>query len=221
LLFSLDPEVYSIAWVSFKIASTATLFATLIGLPLGFLIGSRTFPCRGILILLLNTLMAIPTVVVGLLVYALVSSQGFLGDLQLLFTPTAIIIGEFFLTLPILINLTLTAVQGVDPRVRETAVTLGAGPLQTAWTILREVRFALVAAVILGFGRAVSEVGVAIMVGGNIKGYTRTLTTAIALETGKGEFGFGLALVFILLVMAFLVNIFFRYLQLKGEVRPL
>jgi tungstate transport system permease protein len=221
LLLSFDRAVYAIAWVSLKVASTATLFATLLGVPLGFLIGSRTFLGKGVIILLFNTLMAIPTVVVGLLVYIMISSQGPLGDLQILFTPTAIVLGEFFLTLPILTTLTFTAIHGVDPRVRETAVTLGAGPIQTAWTILKEARFALVAAIILGFGRAVSEVGVAIMVGGNIKGYTRTLTTAIALETGKGEFSFGLALGFILLIMALLVNIFFRYLQLKGEVKIL
>ncbi len=157
--------------------------------------------------------MALPTVVVGLLVYSLTSRQGPLGPLELLFTPKAMIIGQFILAAPIIVALTISATQAIDPRVKITAMTLGAGPLRTAVTVLSEARFALMAAVVAGFGRVIAEVGCALMVGGNIRGYTRTMTTAIALETAKGEFAFGLALGFILLAVAFFVNILFHWLQ--------
>jgi tungstate transport system permease protein len=157
--------------------------------------------------------MALPTVVVGLLVYSLISRQGPLGPLELLFTPKAMVIGQFILATPIIVALTISATQAIDPRVKITAMTLGAGPLRTAVTVLSEAKFALMAAVVAGFGRVIGEVGCALMVGGNIRGYTRTMTTAISLETAKGEFAFGLALGFILLTVAFVVNILLHRLQ--------
>ena len=169
------------------------------------------------MITVLNTAMALPTVVVGLIGYAFLSRSAPLGFMDLLFSPRAVIIGEFFLTLPIITNLTVAAVQGVDPRAIQTARTLGAGRWRTTWTILMEVRFALMAAVIAGYGRAVSEVGSAMMLGGNIRFHTRTMTTAIALETSKGEFGFGLALGFFLLGVVLLMNILFHYLQIRSR----
>ena len=137
------------------------------------------------------------------------------GFLNLMFSPKAVILGEFVLSLPIITNLTVSAVQSVDNRAILTAKTLGAGRIQTSWTILMEARFALIAAIIVGYGRAVSEVGSAMMLGGNIRYYTRTMTTAIALETSKGEFGFGLALGFFLLLIVFTMNILFHYFQMK------
>ena len=180
---------------------------------MGFVIGNGNFWAKKALITIFNTLMAFPTVVIGLLVYSFISRQGPLGPLELLFTPRAMVMGQFILAIPIIVALTISATQGIDPRAKLTAMTLGAGRLRMAVTILSEVRFALMAAVTAGFGRVIAEVGCAMMVGGNIRGYTRTMTTAIALETAKGEFSFALALGFILLMVAFLVNIFFHWLQ--------
>jgi tungstate transport system permease protein len=213
LLFSLNRDVYSIVFLSLKISSMAILAAALVGVPLGFLVGTRRFRGRNLVGTMLNTFMALPTVVVGLLVFSLLSQQGPLGSLNLLFTVKAVIIGQFILAAPIVAALTMSAVQEVDVRVRPTAETLGAGRLLAAWTVLEEARFALIAAVVAGFGRAIAEVGSAIILGGNIKGFTRTLTTAVALEISKGEYGMAMALGIILLAVAFTVNVFFRKLQ--------
>jgi len=157
--------------------------------------------------------MALPTVVVGLLLFGLLSRQGPLGPLGLLFTPLAMIAGQTVLAAPIVANLVLAAVTGADQRIINTALTLGASRLQAAIQLLREIRFGVMAAVIAGFGRVIAEVGVAMMLGGNIRNSTRTMTTAIALETSKGEFAFGLALGIILLSVALIVNLFLNALQ--------
>jgi tungstate transport system permease protein len=217
LIFSLDQEVYGIVGRSVRFALTATLLAAVAGVPLGFVIGSRSFKGKPAIITLLNTLMALPTVVVGLLGYAFLSRRAPLGFLDMIFSPHAVILGEFLLSLPVITNLTVSAVQAVDRRAYLTAQALGAGRWMVAWTVLMEARFALLAAIIAGFGRAVSEVGSAMMLGGNIRYYTRTMTTAIALEVSKGEFGFGLALGFFLLAVAFSINILFHYFQVKGR----
>ena len=217
LIFSLDREIYGIVGRSVFFALTATFLAALFGVPIGFLVGTKRFRGRSGLLTVMNTLMALPTVVIGLLAYGFLSRRAPLGFLDLLFSPTAVIIGEFILSLPIIANLTVSAVQAVDPRAILTAKTLGAGRAMTAWTILMEARFSLLAAIIAGFGRAVSEVGSAMMLGGNIRFYTRTMTTSIALETSKGEFGFGLALGFFLLLVVFSINILFHFLQVKDR----
>ncbi|MEW6616363.1 MAG: ABC transporter permease [Thermodesulfobacteriota bacterium] len=217
LILSLDREVFGITLLSLRVSATATVFASLVGIPIGFIIGTGDFWGKRPLITLFNTLMAFPTVVVGLLLYSFISRQGPLGHLGLLFTPWAMVIGQFVLATPIIVALNISATQGIDPRVRLTALSMGANTLQTAITVLSEARFALISAVIAGFGRVITEVGCALMVGGNIRGYTRILTTAIALETTKGEFAFSLALGFILLAVAFLVNIFFHWLQVRRE----
>jgi len=157
--------------------------------------------------------MAMPTVVVGLLLFGLLSRQGPLGPLGLLFTPLAMIAGQTVLATPIVANLVLSAVTGADRRIINTALTLGATQLQAATQLLREIRFGVMAAVIAGFGRVIAEVGVAMMLGGNIRNSTRTMTTAIALETSKGEFAFGLALGMLLLSVALIVNLFLNVLQ--------
>lgn len=215
LIISLDSEVCSTVLLSLRISLAATLFASLVGIPLGFLISTHEFTFKRPVITLFNTLLSIPTVVVGLFLYSLLSRRGPLGPLDLLFTPSAMVIGQFCLAIPIITALTISAIQMVDPRVKWTAMTLGAGSARVAMTVLSETRFALSGAVIAGFGRVIAEVGAAMMVGGNIKGYTRVMTTAIALETSKGEFAFALSLGFILLLVALSVNILFHYFQGK------
>jgi tungstate transport system permease protein len=187
LIFSLDREIFSISLLSLKVSTIAIFLSSLVGVTLGFIIGSGQFWGKKGLTAIFNTLMALPTVVVGLLVYSLISRQGPLGPLELLFTPKAMVIGQFILATPIIVALTISATQAIDPRVKITAMTLGASPLRTAVTVLSEAKFALMAAVVAGFGRVIGEVGCALMVGGNIRGYTRTITTAISLETAKGE----------------------------------
>lgn len=206
-------EVYDVVWTSTKIVGIALVLAALIGVPLGVTIAFNDFRGKRLVVSICNTLLSMPTVVVGLTVYAFLSRQGPLGGLGLLFTPWAVIIGDVLLALPILIALTIAAVQGADPRIRETALNLGAGPVQAAVAVLSEARFALCGAIVAGFGRIIAEVGAAMMLGGNIRGTTRTITTAIALETSKGEFALGLALGFVLLLVAFVVNLVLYYLQ--------
>ncbi len=219
LIVSFDREIYGIVLRSLRFSLSATLLAVILGVPIGYLVGSKRFRGRSFVITFLNTTMALPTVVVGLIGYSLLSRSAPLGFLNLTFSPKAVILGEFFLSLPIITNLTVAAVESVDPRAILTARTLGAGGLQISWTVLMEVRFALVAAIIAGYGRAVSEVGSAMMLGGNIRFHTRTMTTAIALETSKGEFGLGLALGFFLLLVVFSINILIYYFQVRGRTR--
>ena len=213
LILSLDREVFTIALFSLQVAGTATVLATVIGVPLAYRIATRNFFGKQAVLTIFNTLLALPTVVVGLFCYAFLSRRGPLGFLDLLFTPSGMIIGDLILALPLIIALTIAAVNAVDPRARLTARALGANARQTSWTVLLDARYALMAAVISGFGRVLAEVGAATMLGGNIRGYTRTLTTAIALETSKGEFAFAMALGLILLTLALLVNLLLRYLQ--------
>ncbi len=215
LIFSLDREIFSIVLLSLRVSLTATILASFLGIPLGFLIAVREYWGKRLTIAIVNTLLALPTVVVGLLIYSLISRRGPLGVLGLLFTPWAMIIGQFVLALPIIIALTYSAVQGIDKKVRNTALTLGATDYQAALTVIREARYAVLAAVVTGFGRVIAEVGAAMILGGNIKDSTRVMTTAIALETSKGEFGFALALGLILLLVAFSVNILLHYFQGK------
>jgi tungstate transport system permease protein len=213
LILSLDREIFSIALLSLRVAGTATVFATLIGVPLAYVIATRDFPGKRTVLTIFNTLMAVPTVLVGLFCYAFFSRRGPLGFLDLLFTPTGMVIGDLILALPLIVALTIAAVNAVDPRARLTALALGATSRQTSWTVLLDARYALMAAVLNGFGRVVAEVGAAMMLGGNIRGYTRTLTTAVALETSKGEFAFAMALGLILLTLALMVNLLLRRLQ--------
>jgi tungstate transport system permease protein len=213
LIFSADKDVFAAVRTSVSVASWSVLLASLFGIPVGIGVGVRQFPLKRLVLVMLNSLMAMPTVVLGLLVYGLVSRQGPLGGWGLLFTPDAMIIGQTLLALPIVANYTLSAIKGADPRIVPTALTLGAGSLRSMMQLTREVRFGIMAAVIAGFGRVISEVGVAMMLGGNIRWYTRTMTTAIALETSKGEFAFGLALGIILLAVSFSINILLTLMQ--------
>jgi len=213
LIISLDPEVMETAGRSLMISVTSTLLASLICLPLGSLIHFHRFPGKRILISLIQTFFSIPTVAIGLFVFVLFSRAGPLGGLNLLFTPTVMVLGQMILITPILLGLTISAVSGVDKAVLDTARSLGASGFQTAIVVLREARFAVIAAVIMGFGRAISEGGIALMVGGNIKGFTRVITTAIALETSKGDLELAIALGIILIFIALIINIFLNRLQ--------
>lgn len=215
LIASLSPDLVDAVRTSLTVSAGATVFATLFGIPLGLVVGICDFPLKRPAVTVLNSLVAVPTVVVGLVVYGFISRQGPLGALGLLFTPTAIVIGGTLLASPIVANYAMAAARGADPRILPTARTLGAGPLRAAGALVAEVRFGILAAVIAGFGRVVSEVGVAMMLGGNIRGYTRTMTTAIALETSKGEFAFGMALGIVLMAVALGVNVFLTALQRK------
>jgi tungstate transport system permease protein len=207
LLAGFDKQVYGIAWLSLRVSLTAVFLAGLPAVPLGLLIAQKTFPGKKIVVVALNTLLALPTVVVGLVVYGLLSRQGPLGVMDMLYTPGAMVLAQAVLAFPIVCALTVAAVTTLDARVMPTALTLGATRAQAARAVLKEARFALLAAMAAGFGRVVTEVGAAIMVGGNIKGYTRTLTTAITLETAQGDFAQGMALGIILLLIALGVNL--------------
>jgi tungstate transport system permease protein len=213
LIFSLDPEVMEIAGRSLGISVTAVLLAALICLPLGSLVHFHRFPGRRTLINLIQTFYSIPTVAIGLFVFVLFSRAGPLGGLNLLFTPVIMVLGQMILITPILLGLTISALSGVDKAILDTAQTLGASGFQTALVVLREARFAVVAAVIMGFGRAISEVGIAIMVGGNIRGFTRVVTTAISLETSRGDLELSIALGIILIFIALLINISLNRIQ--------
>jgi len=218
LLWSVDPELVEIVSVSLKVSSSSTIIASAVGVPAGFLIAFREFPGKRLLITILNTLLALPTVVVGLLVYAFISRRGVLGVLDLLYTQKAMVIGQVILIIPIITVFTISAISRIDERYRKTAMTLGANGLQTAWVVIREARFAIVAAVIAAFGRVIAEVGISMMLGGNAKGFTRTMTTAMALEYDKGEFVLGVALGIVLLTVSFGLNIFFNYIQGRARV---
>ena len=206
LLMALDADVWQIIVTSVMISVIAALLAAMLSVPAGVMMAINEFPGKHSLQHLLNTLMAMPTVVIGLLLYGLLSRMGPLGEWGLLYTPTAMIIAQALLICPIMMNLTSTAVKGADPRLLPTLKSLGADRLQQTVQIMRTVRLAILIAIISGFGRAIGEVGAAMMLGGNIEGYTRTMTTAIALETSKGEFELALALGIVLLLIAFLLN---------------
>ncbi|HXM38367.1 MAG TPA: ABC transporter permease [Gemmatimonadales bacterium] len=217
LLVAGDAEVYGIALLTLKVAIVATVVACGVGLPLGYFLATRRFWGRRAALTVVNTALAFPTVVVGLLLYGLLSRRGPLGGLGWLYTWQAIVIGDVLLALPIAAALSAAAIQGVDARVRRTAETLGAGPWRTAWTVAREARFALAAVITAAFGQVVAEIGAAMIVGGNIRGSTRTLTTAVALYTSQGDFGLALALGLVLLAMALVVNVALQALQGRGS----
>jgi tungstate transport system permease protein len=218
LVASFDPQIVSIVMVSLKVSGTSTVIASLMGIPLGFFIAFETFPGKRMAITCLNTLLALPTVVIGLFVYAFISRRGILGPLDLLYTQKAMIIGQTILILPIVATFTIAAISRIDERYRKTAMTLGANRRQTAFVIFREARFGIVAAVIAAFGRVIAEVGISMMLGGNARGFTRTMTTAMALEYDKGQFTLAVALGIILLSLSFGINLLFHFFQGRARV---
>lgn len=205
LIVTLNPDVMQIAALSLYISLSATFFAALVSIPLGGLISFSGFYGKRALVIIIQTLYSVPTVVVGLVIYLLISKSGPLGVLGLLFTPEGMILGQTVLIIPIMTGLVLSALGGIDKGISDTLVALGATGSQKILEILKEARYAILSAVVLGFGRAIAEVGVAMMIGGNIRGETRVLTTAITLETGMGDFGLSIALGIILLTVALIV----------------
>ncbi len=217
LLFSGDPVLWRIIWISLKTSIVGLLIAAPVAVLIGYVIATREFTGRRIVIWIAQAALSLPTVLIGLLLYLLLSRQGPFGSLQWLFTQSGVILGQILIVLPVLIAFTLSAVQAADPRLAETAIVHGASGWRVMLTVLHEVRFGVMAAVINGFGRVISEVGCAMMVGGNIAGETRTITTAIALETSKGEFAQGIALGIVLVAFALLINAGMMLLQ--GDTR--
>jgi tungstate transport system permease protein len=215
LLVRGDPETYSAIFTTLRASSLSILASLVLGIPAGFLLGYYDFPGKRQIRAVVDTLLALPTVVVGLIVYGLVTRRGPLGNLGLLFSIPGISVAQTVLILPIVISLTATAVSNLDYRFRRTVLTLGAGRRRTAVTAVYESRYGVLAAAVAAYGRAIGEVGVSMMIGGNIKWHTRTITTAIALETGKGQFAMGIALGLVLLLLAFVINWILQIMKRK------
>lgn len=213
LITALDPEVMEIAGRTLAIAATSCIIASLISLPLGSVIHFNRFPGKRLLINILQTLYAVPTVAIGLFVFVFLSRAGPLGELGLMFTPMAIVIGQAILITPVILGLTISALSGVDKALTETAISLGANRFQATTIIFREVRYGILTAVIMGFARAISEVGISLMIGGNIEGFTRTITTAISLETSKGDIELSIALGIILIFLVLVINVALNMFQ--------
>lgn len=218
LLFSGQPALWEIIGISFSVSLRAILVSAPAAILVAFFLAIGRFPGRRALISTFNSLMAVPAVVVGLTVYLLLSRSGPMGDLKLLFTQTAMIIGQSLLAFPLLVAMCHAALQAAERDAWETALTLGARPWQAMITVMYEVRFAVLAAVIAGFARIIAEVGCSMMVGGNILGVTRNIPTAIALETSKGQFAQGIALGMVLLFLALFLNFALSFMQGKGEL---
>jgi len=217
LLASGDEETYSAVFTTLRTTTLSIIVTILLGIPLGFLLGHIDFPGRRLCRTIADTLLALPTVVVGLTVYAFISRRGPLGEFGLLYTIPGMAIGQIILALPIVVALTASAMEGLDRRLRLTLLTLGANTRQIALASLREGSYAVLAASVTAYGRIISEVGVAMILGGNIKWHTRTITTAMALETGKGEFAMALALGLVLLTLAFTGNGILSLLKARGR----
>jgi len=217
LLFSGDPELWEIIFISFQVSGIALLVATPPALLMAFFLAYKPFVGRRFLISAFSTLLSVPAVVVGLTLYLLLSRQGPLGDLKLLFTQSAMVLGQIALCFPILVAMGHATLQAVDQRAWETARTLGVSPVQAFFVVLHEARFGLLAALLAAFGRIIAEVGASMMLGGNILNYTRNIPTAIALETSKGEFAQGIALGIVLLTLTFLLNALLHHFQGKGQ----
>jgi tungstate transport system permease protein len=217
LIAAADEEFLEIVLVSVLVAFASTTLATVCGVPFGIFVAEKRFPGRKLVVTVLNTLMSLPTVVVGLMLYSFLSRRGPMGEFGLLYTRGAMILGQFILAFPIIAGLTVASVSSLDKRIRVTIRSLGADSRQGFRMFLYEARFGILAAIAAGFGRVFAEVGVSMMLGGNIKGYTRNITTTIALETSKGEFALGIALGIVLLTVALTINVMFNLLKGKAK----
>lgn len=218
LLFSGDRELWNIIGISFRISTTAIFIAMIPAVLLGFLLAYANFPGRRLLISIFNTLLAVPAVVVGLTLYIILSRQGPLGEWKLLFSQTAMVLGQMALSFPILVAMSHTAFQSIEIRAWDTARTLSKTPFHAFIIIMKEVRFGLFGALLAAYGRIIAEVGASMMLGGNILNLTRNIPTAIAMETSKGDFAQGIALGIILVSMAFLLTMTLQYMQGKGRI---
>ena len=219
LLITGDPEIWAVTWLSLKISGSATLLSLLLGIPIGIFLALTQFPGRSITVALINTGMGLPPVVVGLFVSIFLWRSGPLGLLELLYTPTAMVIAQLVIAFPIVAGLTMAAFQTLNPNLSLQLLGIGASRAQLLWLLCKEARLPLLAAVMAGFGGVISEVGASMMVGGNIRGQTRVLTTATVLETGKGNFEIAIALGLILLILTFAVNFLLTHIQQREQLR--
>jgi len=219
LVFSGDADVWAITWLSLTVSGDATLIALILGIPLGIMLAMTRFAGRGIAVALVNTGMGLPPVVVGLFISIMLWRSGPLGFLNLIYSPTAMVIAQVVIAFPIVAGLTMAAFQTLNPRLRLQLLGIGASKLQLLWLLCKEARLPLLAAVMAGFGGVISEVGSVLMVGGNIKGQTRVLTTATVLETSMGNFGTAIALGLILLTLSFAVNFALTRIQQREQIR--
>lgn len=219
LIFGFDAEVWSITWLSLEISGAATLISLLLGIPAGIILALAVFPGRTLIAALINTGMGLPPVVVGLFVSIFLWRSGPLGFLNLIYSPTAMVIAQVIIALPIVAGLTMAAFQSLDPKLSLQLLGIGASRGQLLWLLCKEARLPLLAAVMAGFGGIISEVGASMMVGGNIRGQTRVLTTATVLETGKGNFDVAIALSLILLALMFAINWVLTRVQQREQVR--
>ncbi|OGP63941.1 MAG: tungstate transporter permease [Deltaproteobacteria bacterium RBG_13_47_9] len=219
LLVTFDPEVMGITFLSLKISGSATLISMFIGISLGTSIALSRFPGRRVVVSLINTGMGLPPVVVGLFVTIFLWRNGPLGFFRILYTPTAMIIAQAIIATPIVMGITLAAIQQLPQKLRLQIFALGATRFQMVWILIKEAKLPLLAAVMAGFGGVISEVGASIMVGGNIKGYSRVLTTATVMETSRGNFDVAIALGIILFMLAFFVNLILTQIQQKERPR--
>lgn len=219
LIISFDPEVMGITWLSLKISGTATFISLFIGVSIGTAVALTNFPGKRLVISIINTGMGLPPVVVGLFVTILIWRSGPLGFLEILYTPYAMIVAQTIIATPIVMGISLASIQNLPPNLRLQILSLGASRMQMVWVLIKESKLPLLAAVMAGFGGVISEVGASIMVGGNIKGYSRVLTTATVMETGKGNFDIAIALGIILLILAFLVNLLLTHVQQRQQLR--
>ena len=219
LIITFDPEVLGITWLSLKVSGTATFISLFIGVSIGTAVALNDFFGKRMVISLINTGMGLPPVVVGLFVMIMIWRSGPLGFLEILYTPYAMIIAQAIIATPIVMGISLAAIQNLPPNLRLQILSLGANRLQMVWVLVKEARLPLLAAIMAGFGGVISEVGASIMVGGNIKGYSRVLTTATVMESGKGNFDIAIALGIILLILAFLVNLILTQIQQRQHQR--
>jgi tungstate transport system permease protein len=219
LLFTFDPEVMGITFLSLKVSGAATSISLLIGISVGTTVALSTFPGKKIVVSLINTGMGLPPVVVGLFVSIFLWRNGPLGFLGILYTPLAMIIAQAIIATPIVMGITVAAMQQLPKKMRLQILALGASRVQMVWTLIKEARLPLLAAVMAGFGGVISEIGASIMVGGNIKGYSRVLTTATVMETGRGNFEVAIALSIILLLLAYVINLMLTHIQQREKPR--
>lgn len=217
LIFTFDQEIWEIIFLSIRVSGTATFLATLIALPLGSFIGLREFRGKKIVSNMINTFMGFPPVVMGLVIFLLLSRSGPLGGFGLLYTTMAMIIAQFFLAIPIILGTTKAAIESVDPDLKETIESLGSNERQLWWELIKESKKSIIAGILVAFGQAISEVGAVIIVGGNIRWHTRTFTTAIVVQTRMGEFGMAIALGLILFILTFILNYTLTHLQSKND----
>ena len=219
LLVTFDPEVMEITWLSLKVSGIATLVSLVLGISVGSVIALTRFPGRRVAVSLVNTGMGLPPVVVGLFVSIMLWRNGPLGFLEILYTPSAMIVAQAIIATPIVMGITLAAMQQLPKKLRLQILALGATRLQMVWILIKEAKLPLLAAVMAGFGGVISEVGASIMVGGNIKGYSRVLTTATVMETSRGNFEVAIALGIILLLLAYVINAVLTHIQQRERPR--